>query len=214
MKAASIFVAMLTASFACSTASVPEPSISGSRTGETASSTPTAPIDWSAPVDFDALRLEWGQRDDFGDLCDPTKAYHDEVGRLIQQEKWEELSAVASAKVTACPVDIQSHAYLSGALQKLGRESEAQVHSKWGRGLVESILRSGDGKSPETAFEVISVAEEYAVLSAFGLRATSQETLGSIDAVRFSNGKTESTMFFSPKAHWQRIKRKLDTLPQ
>jgi hypothetical protein len=43
---------------------------------------------------------------------------------------------------------------------------------------------------------------------------TSQDLLGPIDAIRVSAGKSESTMFFNPKAHWQRMKRKLDALPQ
>jgi hypothetical protein len=40
--------------------------------------------------------------------------------------------------------------------------------------LVKSVLGSGDGKSPETAFVVIAIEEEYSVLAAFSLTLVSQ----------------------------------------
>jgi len=41
-------------------------------------------------------------------------------------------------------------------------------------GLVRSVLGSGDGKSLETAFVVIAIDEEYAVMAALSLRLVSQ----------------------------------------
>jgi hypothetical protein len=41
-------------------------------------------------------------------------------------------------------------------------------------GLVKSVLGSGDGKSPETAFVVIAIEEEYSVLATFSLTLVSQ----------------------------------------
>ena len=42
------------------------------------------------------------------------------------------------------------------------------------RGLIDSILKSGDGKSEESAFVVIQVAEEYSMLRVLGLRPSIQ----------------------------------------
>ncbi len=42
------------------------------------------------------------------------------------------------------------------------------------RGLIDSILQSGDGKSEGTAFVVIEVAEEYSLMRALGLRPSNQ----------------------------------------
>ena len=42
------------------------------------------------------------------------------------------------------------------------------------RGLIRTILATGDGKTPETAFAVIAVAEEYAIIGALGLKRGQQ----------------------------------------
>jgi hypothetical protein len=47
----------------------------------------------------------------------------------------------------------------------------AQDHSS---GRVERILKSGDGKTAETAYQVKSVAEEYQVIRALGLAPQEQ----------------------------------------
>ena len=41
-------------------------------------------------------------------------------------------------------------------------------------GLVKSVLGSGDGKSPETAFVVIGIDEEYSVMAAWHISAHSR----------------------------------------
>jgi hypothetical protein len=46
-------------------------------------------------------------------------------------------------------------------------------------GLVDSILSSGDGKTPETAYHVISVDEEYAVLNTLGFKVVKQSLMES-----------------------------------
>jgi hypothetical protein len=43
--------------------------------------------------------------------------------------------------------------------------------------LLDSILASGDGRSPETAFHVFQVKEEYVVLKYFRLNMVQQELL-------------------------------------
>ena len=45
------------------------------------------------------------------------------------------------------------------------------------RAILDSILDSGDGNSPESAYVVINIIEEYAVLDHFGLRLTNQSLL-------------------------------------
>ncbi len=79
---------------------------------------------------------------------------------------------------------------------------------RWYRGLVESVLASGDGKSPQTAFTVISVGEEYAILRALNLRVESQALIeGHIDALTVEGEHGESTIYFNPAAHFRRLER-------
>lgn len=61
------------------------------------------------------------------------------------------------------------------AYQALGRTNEAAAHEKILSALLDSIRQSGDGKSPETAYFVVTVQEEYIFLNrVLHVRATSQ----------------------------------------
>ena len=75
--------------------------------------------------------------------------------------------------------DIGTHLMVSGAYQMEGKEREEQIHQEIAMGLLESILSSGDGKSPQTAWKVIQVPEEYIVLRILGATPTGQELIDS-----------------------------------
>ena len=57
---------------------------------------------------------------------------------------------------------------------KLGNEEAMRREREAGLGLIDSILKSGDGKSERTAFVVVQIAEEYNVLRLLGLRPSNQ----------------------------------------
>jgi hypothetical protein len=62
------------------------------------------------------------------------------------------------------------------AYQALGKTDEAAVHERILNALLDSIRQSGDGKSPETAYFVVTVQEEYIFLNrVLHVRATSQD---------------------------------------
>jgi hypothetical protein len=61
------------------------------------------------------------------------------------------------------------------ANDQLGNAEEANFHYTFLDNLVNSILESGDGKTPETAFVVISVEEEYLLLGWMEFQTTMQE---------------------------------------
>jgi hypothetical protein len=60
------------------------------------------------------------------------------------------------------------------AHQELGEKEKADFYKGIVQGLIHSILDSGDGKSPETAYTVVTVHEEYVVLQILGLRPAGQ----------------------------------------
>jgi hypothetical protein len=64
--------------------------------------------------------------------------------------------------------DIRAHMLRAVALRRLGRTKEADFHREAAIGLVESIVRGGDGRSFDTAWTVFRVKEEYEVLKAGG----------------------------------------------
>lgn len=167
--------------------------------------------DWAEPVDFGDLRAQFGERDDFAQRCEIDQPIQ-LAAQAFAQGQWEEVLALATPFLDRCPVDMDFHFLRAVALSELGREAEAMQHQHWRHGLLESVMRSGDGRSAETAWVVISVGEEYAVLRALGLERESQSLLaGGIDAlsVRDEDG-VASTIYFDPAASHARLLRQLE----
>jgi hypothetical protein len=71
-------------------------------------------------------------------------------------------------------VHMEAHKIAAFCLKKAGNEEEARREYAMFLGLFSSVLKSGDGKSPETAFVVIAVDEEYSVLETASLTPVKQ----------------------------------------
>ena len=74
-------------------------------------------------------------------------------------------------------VNIDAHYSAYIANRELGQTDKAEFHRAIFRGLVQSILNSGDGLKPESAWVVITVHEEYVVLSVLGMRPGTQAVI-------------------------------------
>ena len=75
-------------------------------------------------------------------------------------------------------VNLDAHYVEFVSYRELGQVDKAQYHRAVFKGLIDSILHSGDGKSPETAWVVISVPEEYVVLGVMGYKPSEQSLIG------------------------------------
>ena len=167
-------------------------------------------IDWSEIPDLLEIRMETGAKGDFYKSCEfnDEADSNEQIVSYLNSEDWESAAASAEVRLQACPVDITMHMYAAIALAQLRRVSEAQQHTDWYRGLIVSVLDSGDGKTPENAFVTISVDEEYAVLRALGLRVTSQSLAGDRDRfVVTDEAGDEHVIYFYPELHWKRMSK-------
>ncbi len=122
---------------------------------------------------------------------------------------WAEVRSRAEVWLESCPIDIDVRYLAALALEETQQLERSQVQTAWYTALIEGVLDSGDGTTPETAFVVVSVDEEYAVLRAIGLQVRSQALLdGGIDAVIAEDSQgNASTVHFFPESHWQRLER-------
>jgi hypothetical protein len=66
-------------------------------------------------------------------------------------------------------VQIDAHLVTGLCQQKAGNEESARRERAVVDGLISSVLKSGDGKTPQTAFDVIAIDEEYKALGMLGL---------------------------------------------
>ena len=166
------------------------------------------PRDWNDPVDFTALRAEYGDRADFDSICGGSS--FDELAAQAKAKDWDGIVASSGPWLESCPVDLDVQFLRAIALKETGRSEESDLHLSWYKGLAESVLASGDGRTPQTAWVVISVNEEYAVLRGLRVKPVSHDLLdGNIDAVEVErrDGK-RVTIYFDPKAHFQRLARR------
>lgn len=96
----------------------------------------------------------------------------------------------------------------------LGKSQEVIARQKyWINGLYQSILKTGDGLTPETAYKTISIAEEYAVLMRMGYiqRIKMQSFMEKEKVDRFTIDLSKSNtkeIYFHPKLHLQRLEQR------
>lgn len=118
-------------------------------------------------VDFRALRLACMR----SDLCQPRGSTGDLSAMQDAANRHDAARGLETAlrMIDQGYVNAEAHAACVDFYTWLNRPDEARFHADVYRGLMGSIFRSGDGKSPDTAFEVICTREESLVLIALKL---------------------------------------------
>jgi Domain of unknown function (DUF4919) len=90
-----------------------------------------------------------------------------------------------------------------------GDTAKGDFHKAVYLGLVNSILDSGDGKTPDTAYVVISTHEEYVTLRALGLQpagqALSNAGVHAFDIMTATDPKTKTQqkIYFNIDISWK-----------
>jgi hypothetical protein len=122
-------------------------------------------------ADWAALRLAYSRRPSFS----PSGQSDARKKMLEAAGKSDCAAALAAAKavVAEAYVDIDAHMVAAFCEDAAGDKAAAQLDRDIGAGLIASI-QTGDGLSPASAFTPITVAEEYAVMRAHGVRVTDQ----------------------------------------
>lgn len=132
--------------------------------------------DGDKTVDFKELRMAYADSSHYspyGGDSDAEKA----MFTALNSEKWDEALNQSSKILEENYVNINAHIVADIANRKKGVADKADFHTFVAKGLINSIINSGDGKSTDKAFVVISTDEEYTVLRLFGLRPTGQALL-------------------------------------
>lgn len=134
-----------------------------------------------------------------------TKSQERYAAAVKQLEKKRFTRAVeeAEAGIKLCPLNIDLLMILSAAHRAAGDAAKADACRTQWMSLIDSILASGDGRDFATAFRVIDVHEEYAVLRAMQLRPVGQKLLrhegSTYDVIEVINraGEGSFAMYFN-----------------
>ena len=97
---------------------------------------------------------------------------------LIEQDKPQEAFALCERILSKAPVSLQGHMTLLLAAGRAAIPPEQALrYAIRFDGLLDAVFRSGDGHSIQTAFRVLSVADEYVVMQALGVESMLSQSL-------------------------------------
>ncbi len=164
-------------------------------------------------VDFTELRHAFYESPHYNPYA-PMLTYRP-LNAALAQKNYEEVLKIAESVLAKNFVEVNAHMSAQIAYQETGNAERAEFHKFMAEGLLKSIKGSVDGKSTATAFEVISVAEEYGLIRSLGLRPIGQALLDEkghrYDAMTVVDPKTnqESKIYFNvdKPLSWQRPKQ-------
>lgn len=127
-------------------------------------------------IDFQRLRfsyMESPERHKAKDTSDEEKA----MWQALNKKDFKKAIAAADVVLANEFVNLDAHFVEFQAYRGLEDAAKSDFHKSVFSGLLKSITGSGDGKSPETAYIVISTHEEYVVLGVLGLQPGKQSVM-------------------------------------
>ncbi|MBI4824543.1 MAG: DUF4919 domain-containing protein [Nitrospirae bacterium] len=150
-------------------------------------------------VDFKALRLsytETSEYDPYNENTSETMA----MFNALNSKQYKEAIKNALSILESSYVNIPAHIVLSISYRAIGDSGKSDFHDFVVKGLLDSIFDSGQGRSPESAYQVISIKEEYVILDVLGLEKKIQSLIvsggHSYDRIEATNPKTGKTEVF------------------
>ena len=152
-------------------------------------------------VNFTELRLAFYESPHYNPYT-PMLTYRP-LNAALAQKNYEEALKIAESVLAKNFVEINAHMTAQIAHQEQGNTERAQFHKFMTDGLLNSIKSNGDGKSVDSAYEVISINEEYGLIRSLGLRPIRQALVENkghrYDAVTVVDPQTgkESVIYFN-----------------
>ncbi|MCF7790118.1 MAG: DUF4919 domain-containing protein [Prosthecobacter sp.] len=145
---------------------------------------------------YTALRMAFAAQPDFSPYwsIDPDRSA---VMDAVRNKDFPKAVALAKTWLEKVPVDAEVHYLCGHFLKKTGDIPGSMHHFHCFYGLMRSITSTGDGKTLKTAWKVISVSEEYALLNEIDAELIDQSLVDNCDKmhVKLPNG-TETDFYF------------------
>jgi hypothetical protein len=153
-------------------------------------------------VDFARLRMSYIDSPEHQNAKD-TDEQNKQMIQAINARDFKKAILNAEIVLENDYTDMDAHFAEFIAYREQGDTKQAEFHRAVFSGLIKSILDSGDGKSKETAYVVVSVHEEYVVLRVLKLQPGKQtlvkdkgHSYDMLDAKDPATGKAV-TLFFN-----------------
>lgn len=127
-------------------------------------------------VDFKALRMSYAASSGYSSVSIDPKLRLKLID-AVKAKKFDEVAKAAQDILKVSFLDMTAHIYASTAYEALKDKKKSEYHKAVYLGLINSIVTGADGESPKTAYVVISVDEENAVLNAYELQKSGSSSM-------------------------------------
>jgi Domain of unknown function (DUF4919) len=128
-------------------------------------------------IDYAAFReslLDSKQFQMIGEQRSTLDALRKTMHQLMKASKYSEIVATAKKILGIDYTDMEAHKILHQTYQILGDNSNRDKYHAIEFGLLNSIVKNGDGKTCATGWPVIQVTEEYFILAMIGAKLSQQ----------------------------------------
>jgi len=124
-------------------------------------------------ADFHALRMAYAQSEGYAPYI--HDAEHLEALRAaLQADDFQAALDAIEGLLAYNYLDIEAHMAADYIYTRLDDAGHSAYHRAFAKGLIDAILATGSGRDFATAFDVLSVTEEYTILRVLGLRPAGQ----------------------------------------
>lgn len=129
------------------------------------------------------------------DLVALRKTMH----QLMKSSKYPEIVAITKKMLSIDYTDMEAHKILQQSYKFLGDTTNRNKYHEIEFGLLNSIVKKGDGKTCQTAWPVIQITEEYFILEMLGAKLLAQtiDNRGGIcDRMEVETAEGKETYYF------------------
>jgi hypothetical protein len=128
-------------------------------------------------IDYTALRLSYPQSSTYDPYGAVTRAAFNDAWNAFQKNDCDTALAKTDEIQKTNYTIVAIHAVRGECFERAGDSVRSARELAIAKGLAQSELASGDGKSPATAYHVVTMNEENFILTALGVTSTKQALL-------------------------------------
>lgn len=152
-------------------------------------------------LNYSDLRESYSESSNYRPYASNERTVVSELFALIDIKEYESCLTRSAGLLNINFISLGGHYTRVICFKESGDEEKAYLHEQILDGLLDSITRSGDGKSTETAFVTYSSAELYTFLNIMGLQAKGQAVVNEngkiFDAMQVSNSNSKNSEEFT-----------------
>lgn len=126
-------------------------------------------------TDYFRLRMAYTKTGEYNPYDTETARNYKEIETAIAAGNFDSALEISEKIIEKNFVDPTAHVYAGYCYQMKGNAAKSDYHNEIYSEIMDSIYKTGDGRSPESAFLSISTKEEYIFLNWLNLAFVEQE---------------------------------------